>query len=205
MERSGPLCTTQQALDILTGSDHQPFDIDLPQASQAELVQTMPLFGFSEQRLGPELALAHGFLVSLRRSISRRPVKIRLEERPMDGASGLTRGAFSTNGTGLTRLGIRPILEILFRVDIRARYVSGLALWAEVDILVGLVAKAFNRIKLIALGQVGRSADRLECRSCSSPTMLATVPYLVSPTAMAGCSCQRKRAQRARSSMGYCP
>ena len=65
----------QVAPQVLAGRDQQPFDVHALQATEPEAPQAVPLLGLGEQRLDPNLPLAH-----------RLPVRLRLEDADGLGA-----------------------------------------------------------------------------------------------------------------------
>ena len=52
---------SEPALQILSGCDHPSFDIYPIKSPETESPESVPVFGFGEERLDPDLAFAHRF------------------------------------------------------------------------------------------------------------------------------------------------
>ena len=68
----------EQALQVLAGRDQQRLAVDLLQSPQAEPPQAVPVLGFGEQWLHPDLAFAHGLGVGLGGVVAADPVEVGL-------------------------------------------------------------------------------------------------------------------------------
>lgn len=60
---AAPASSLEQPLEVLSGGNQQSLAVDSPQTAQPKASHPMPLFAFSEERLDPDLALAHRLLV----------------------------------------------------------------------------------------------------------------------------------------------
>jgi hypothetical protein len=56
--------------------DQQRFDVDLPEASKPEPTQAVPILGFTEEWLDPDLPLGHRLLVHSRLVIGTHTVEV---------------------------------------------------------------------------------------------------------------------------------
>ncbi len=66
----------EEPLQVLPSGDQQRLAIDPPEPSQPKPSQPMPVFGFREQRLDPDLPFAHGLLICFGQMVSPYPIQI---------------------------------------------------------------------------------------------------------------------------------
>jgi hypothetical protein len=135
----------EQALEILTGSNHERFAVDSPKPPQAKTPHAMPLFAFPKQRFHPDLALVHGFLVGKSLLVAFHPFYRVRKKGSMDVP---TTGAFGTlcfHGADIADRGIRTVLDLLcpFHTVCWAQDVS---LRTAILILAGIISELCESI-----------------------------------------------------------
>src|SRR4051812_45854420 len=108
MTPSPPPCR-QEPLQVLPRRDQQPLDVDVLQASPPEATQAMPELSLGKQRLHPDLALAHRFLVGLGGVITTDSFQVVGIEGAMDDAAAIACCAFGLEWTAVARRGIGPV------------------------------------------------------------------------------------------------
>ncbi len=88
-----PAGRAQPALEVLARRDEQPLHVHPLQPAQPELAQAVPLLGLGEERLRPDLALAHGVLVGRRRVVAAHALEGGGVDGAVDGPPAVARGA----------------------------------------------------------------------------------------------------------------
>src|SRR5690242_1445867 len=100
----------------------------------------MPVFGFCKQRLYPHFAFAHGLLIGFRLVIVPQPFKVAGMERAMQLTTLITGGTLRFERTGITRGSLGAVLGLLAAI-LHLREVQQLATWADIAVMLGVIAK----------------------------------------------------------------
>ena len=95
-----PASLPEQPLQVLAGRDQQCLGVDLPEPSEPEAAQPVPVLGLAEERLDPHAALAEGLLVGGRALVRADAVDVVRPEGAGQGAAQAAVGALSPHGAG---------------------------------------------------------------------------------------------------------
>src|SRR5215204_2987424 len=104
---ASPAELPEQSFQVLAGRDQQCFAVDLPEPSESEPAQPVPVLRFAEQRLDPDAPFPHRLLVGGGLVVVPDPVQIRLVEAAGEDPTLRTVGALRLEGAGSAGAGRR--------------------------------------------------------------------------------------------------
>ncbi len=103
----------QPALEVLPGRDKQAFPSDLLQITESKLAQAVPLFGLREERLRPDVAVAHRFGIAGRVVVGAYPFHDVLVPWTADSPAALPRRAGRLQRAGVAGFRRCPVAHDL--------------------------------------------------------------------------------------------
>src|SRR5918997_6580202 len=97
---ASPPSLPEEPLQVLAGRDQQRLGVHLPEPSQPEPLEAVPVLGLTEQRLDPDAPLAHGLSVGVGLVVSADTVQVGFVEAPREDPPFQAVGAACLEGTG---------------------------------------------------------------------------------------------------------
>src|SRR5215207_9023464 len=168
-----PPPSRNQPLYVLSGGDQQRLDVHLLQPPEPEPAQTMPVFGFTEQRLHPYPPLAQCFLVGEGATVALDLIHVALLKVAQHLATCLVVGASGSQRAGVA--GARHgLVDDLVSGGSEGLRREDLARWTLVDVQFGVVGE-------LLLAEIGScfacSGQRhIGSNACSTAAMFSVVP-----------------------------